>query len=59
MESGSLGEDINPWGVAMFGTLQGVELSTPVEEAGYGKWLDQTSDAGGGPPGPHPRRRRA
>ena len=27
MENGSLGEDINPWGVAMFGTLQRVELT--------------------------------
>lgn len=42
MEAGSLGEDINPWGVAMFGTLQGVELGSPVEDAAYGKWLDQT-----------------
>jgi hypothetical protein len=42
MEEGSLGEDINPWGVALFQTLQGVELSSPVEEAAYGKWLDQT-----------------
>ena len=25
MEDGSLGDDINPWGVAMFPTLQGVE----------------------------------
>jgi hypothetical protein len=24
-------------------TMQGVELSTPVEEAAYGQWLDQTS----------------
>ena len=44
MESGSLGEDVSPWGVAMFETLQGLELSTPVEEAGYGKWLDQNSE---------------
>ena len=29
IEDGSLGEDINPWGAAMFETLQGVELSTP------------------------------
>jgi amino acid transporter len=43
MEDDSLGEDINPWGVAMFVTLQDVELSTPNEEAAYGKWLDQTS----------------
>ena len=43
MESGSLGEDINPWGVAMFQTLQGVDLTSPAEEAAYGKWLDETS----------------
>jgi hypothetical protein len=43
MENGTLGEEINPWGVAMFQTLQGIELSSPVEEAAYGKWLDQTS----------------
>ena len=43
IEDGSLGEDINPWGAAMFETLQGVELSTPQQEAAYGKWLDQTS----------------
>lgn len=44
MEDGSLGEDISPWGVALFQTLQGVELSSPTEEAAYAKWLDQTSD---------------
>ena len=43
MEDGSLGENINPWGAEMFGTLQGIELATPNEEAAYGKWLDQTS----------------
>ena len=43
MENGTLGDTINPWGVAMFQTLRHVELSTPVEEAAYGKWLDQTS----------------
>ena len=41
--TGTLGEDINPWGAAMFETLQDVEPSSPVEEAAYGKWLDQTS----------------
>jgi hypothetical protein len=44
LEAGSLGEEINPWGVAMFETLNRVEPSTPSEEASYGKWLDQTSD---------------
>jgi hypothetical protein len=43
MENSSLGEDINPWGAAMFRTLQPVEISTPVHDAAYGKWLDQTS----------------
>jgi hypothetical protein len=43
MEEGSLGEDINPWGVAMFGTVRDVELGTPNEETAYGMWLDQTS----------------
>ena len=43
MEHGTLGEDINPWGVAMFQTLQDVKLASPAEEAAYGKWLDQTS----------------
>jgi hypothetical protein len=28
--SGTLGEDINPWGVALYGTVQGVELAAPV-----------------------------
>jgi amino acid transporter len=42
MEDGSIGEDINPWGAAMFGTLQGYEPDTAVEEATYSKWLDQT-----------------
>ncbi len=44
MENGTLGDDINPWGVAMFETLRDVELGSPAQEAAYGKWLDQTSD---------------
>jgi Protein of unknown function (DUF4239) len=43
-ESGSLGDDINPWGVELFRTLQTVQPETPIQEAAYGKWLDQTSD---------------
>jgi hypothetical protein len=43
-ESGSLGDDINPWGVELFRTFQTVQPQTPSQEAAYGKWLDQTSD---------------
>ena len=44
MENDTLGEDINPWGAAMFQTLRNVDLGSPQQEAAYGKWLDQTSD---------------
>jgi hypothetical protein len=44
MESGTLGERISPWNVAMFETLQSEEPETAAEEAAFGKWLDQTSD---------------
>ena len=43
-ESGTLGDDINPWGVELFRTLETVELEGSAQEAAYGKWLDQTSD---------------
>jgi hypothetical protein len=43
-EQGTQGDEINPWGVELFQTLQPVEPRTPREEAAYGKWLDQTSD---------------
>jgi amino acid transporter len=42
MEADSLGEDINPWGGAMFQTLQGYEPTSATAEANYSKWLDQT-----------------
>ena len=43
MENGSLGEELNPWGVAMFRTLRAVELDTPQQESAYDQWLEQTS----------------
>jgi hypothetical protein len=46
-ESGSQGDEINPWGVELFRTLQTVQLRTPSQETAYGKWLDQTSDREG------------
>ena len=58
MEDGSLGEDINPWGVAMFRTLQGVELGYARTGGRLRQVAGPDVDPGGGPPGPHPRRRR-
>jgi len=44
MEAGTIGEELNPWAVAMFQTIETVEPETAAEQAAYGKWLDQTSD---------------
>jgi hypothetical protein len=43
-ESGDQGDEINPWGVALFRTFKTVQPRTASEEAAYGKWIDQTSD---------------
>ena len=43
-EAGTQGDEINPWGVRLFETVQASRLDTPAKEAAYGKWLDQTSD---------------
>jgi hypothetical protein len=43
-EAGTQGDEINPWGVELFRTIQTVRPQTPAQEAAYGKWLDQTSD---------------
>jgi hypothetical protein len=44
MEAGTQGADINPWGVALFDTLEQVDPTTAPEQAAFSKWLDQTSD---------------
>jgi hypothetical protein len=44
MESGALGDAVNPWGVAMFRTLMTIEPRSAAEQAAYGKWFDQRSD---------------
>jgi hypothetical protein len=43
MEAGTLGDAINPWGVALFETLKNVQPRTGVEQSAYDKWLEQTS----------------
>jgi hypothetical protein len=44
MESGTAGDALNPWGVALFRTLKNADPKTAPEQAAYSKWLDQTSD---------------
>ena len=43
MESGTLGEQVNPWGAELFRTLRTVEPQTATEQSAYDKWLEQTS----------------
>jgi hypothetical protein len=43
MESGNLGNDLNPWATKLFQTLQTVDPQTPAEQAAYSKWLDERS----------------
>ena len=43
MEAGTQGDAINPWGVALFQTIRGVEPRSASEGSAYDKWLDQTS----------------
>ena len=46
-ESGTQGDEINPWGVELFRTLEAFQPQGAREEAAYAKWLDQTSDREG------------
>ena len=42
MRDGTIGNSINPWGVAMFKTLRTVDPKTASEQSAYDQWLDQT-----------------
>jgi Protein of unknown function (DUF4239) len=44
MEDGTIGDTINPWAVALYGTLRTVQPGSAVEQSAYDKWLDQTSE---------------
>ncbi len=44
METGTLGEGYNPWGVVLFHTLKSVDPHSAAEQAAFGKWLDQRQD---------------
>ncbi len=43
MRAGTIGNDINPWGAAMFTTLKTVDPRTASEQSAYDQWLGQTT----------------
>jgi len=43
MESGTQGDAINPWGVALFTTLRDVDPKSNSEQSAWDKWFDETS----------------
>ncbi len=43
MRDGTIGNSINPWGVAMFTTIRTVEPRTASQQSAYDQWLDKTS----------------
>lgn len=44
MESGTLGNAINPWGVEMYRTMRAVTPGSDVEQSAYDRWMEQTAD---------------
>src|SRR4051794_8606917 len=44
LEDGNAQDTINPWGAALFRTLQSVNPRTATEQAAYAKWLDLRLD---------------
>jgi Protein of unknown function (DUF4239) len=43
MESGSIGDTINPWALALFRSLKAAQPEAATKQSAYDKWLDQTS----------------
>ena len=43
MESGTIGDTINPWALALFRSLKAAQPEAATEQSAYDKWLDQTS----------------
>jgi hypothetical protein len=43
LRDGELGDEVNPWGVELFRTLESVEPEGAREESAYDKWLEQSS----------------
>ncbi len=43
MSAGTIQDQANPWGLALFQTVRTIEPETASEQSAYDKWLDQTS----------------
>ncbi|MDZ5623037.1 hypothetical protein SFC88_19520 [Nocardioides sp. HM23] len=43
VDSGELGEQINPWGAEMFQTISSIEPAASTEQSAYDRWMDQTA----------------
>ena len=43
LDTGTLGNSINPWGVEMFRTISAVNPRTATEQSAYDRWMDQTA----------------
>jgi amino acid transporter len=43
LETGSESGAVNPWGLAMFRTMQAVQPTTAAEQSAYDKWFDLTT----------------
>lgn len=43
LANGTLGDQINPWGAAMFETVSAVDPQTATEASAYDRWMDQTA----------------
>ncbi|MFI5694736.1 hypothetical protein ACIA58_22975 [Kribbella sp. NPDC051586] len=44
LNTGTLGNSVNPWGVEMFRTISTVDPRTPAEQSAYDRWMEQTAD---------------
>ncbi len=44
LDDGSLGEQLNPWGAAMFRTIKKADPRSAAEQTAYAKWFDQRSE---------------
>jgi hypothetical protein len=44
LETGTLREGPNEWGVRLYETMRTIDPESPSEQAAFGKWLDQTTD---------------